>query len=800
MVTSGFSRILVPLDGSPIAEQILTPAASLAHSPGSSIVLVQVVPTGASIRRMTAHPFRRSNAEARLSQQTEIADYLGGLAEDLRSGGIEVTIDTARGEIADEIVAMGTRHRASLIAMCTHGRTGIRRLALGSVAEQVLRQSAMPLLLYRPADDAYQRDISWTKLVVPLDGSHLSELALRQAGEIATAGDFNVELVHVLSDSDSGPSSGNAPAETQDRHEMETYLRDRADALSQQGIQVSYRLLNGDPRFQMEEGVQPGPNDLVVMSTHGRTGLGRMMLGSVADHLVRNSNFPVLLVRGRPSTIGGGRYRLLRLLGEGNKKEVYLGYDTQDEREVAVTLVKTHILTPQQVDQIRVGAESMSTVGDQVAAPLYLDVGEDQGYIYMISAALEYIEERILNPNFLLVASGTLLVAESLSILHPTLPLHVQAIGGTATDVSRVVGIMGLSQLLVRPFVGWLIDGKGRKSMAAVSMALMAIACLVMGLSGSIPVLMLGQFMMGAGFALAYTAIVTMVGEVVPPDRRGESQATFGLFSQLGFGLGPVIGIWLMLGQFLSFDSSSQGAASQAQAGGFNLAALAAAAIAGASVLAFLFVRDPYRAPGLRRLPKVSDSFRQEAAVAAVINFGLWMARAATFTILPSYAVQQGLSNPGLFLMIVAFGSFPVRQITGRAADRYGFPVVFIPSLIVVGGSVLLIPMTHSAIGLLVAAAFLGLGLGAAIPSLTAFAASSVAKENRGAAVNTFGVGRDVAMSAGALSLGFIGAHSGITLAFVVAGLSPLMAAVFYGAVKGLTWARLRTEARAVGR
>ena len=77
---------------------------------------------------------------------------------------------------------------------------------------------------------------------------------------------------------------------------------------------------------------------------------------------------------------------------------------------------------------------------------------------------------------------------------------------------------------------------------------------------------------------------------------------------------------------------------------------------------------------------------------------------------------------------------------------------------------------------------------------------SSVAKENRGAAVNTFGVGRDVAMSAGALSLGFIGAHSGITLAFVVAGLSPLMAAVFYGAVKSLTWARLRTEARAVGR
>ena len=183
--------------------------------------------------------------------------------------------------------------------------------------------------------------------------------------------------------------------------------------------------------------------------------------------------------------------------------------------------------------------------------------------------------------------------------------------------------------------------------------------------------------------------------------------------------------------------------------------------------------------------------------MAAVVNFGVWMARAATFTILPHYAVQQGLSNPGLFLLIVALGSFPAKQLTGRASDRYGFPFIFLPSLIVIGASVLLIPMTHSALGLLVAAAFLGLGLGAAIPSLTAFAASSVSKENRGAAVNTFTVGRDLAMSGGALSLGFIGAHSGINLAFVAAGLSPLMAAVFYSAVKGLTWARLRSEAKA---
>jgi len=592
MVDSEFNRILVPLDGSPISEQVLTPVASLAHSTGSSIVLIQVVPTGGSIRRMATHPFRRSRTQDRIAQLEETSGYLGALAEEIRSKGIEVIIEVAHGAPVEEIVAMGTRHRASLIAMCTHGRTGLRRLALGSVAEQVLRQSALPLLLYRPTDDAQQRGSSWSKLVVPLDGSPLSELALQQASAIATAGDLNVELVHVLSetsrDPHSGPRPDDAANEAPDRQAMETYLRDRADAFSQQGIQVSYRILDGDPRIQILEAAQGSSDTLVVMSTHGRTGLGRMMHGSVADHLVRRSSTPVLLVRGRPSTIGGGRYRLLRLLGEGNRKEVYLGYDTQEECEVAVTLVKSHILSPQDVDKIKAGAESISTIGDQVAAPLYLDVGEDQGYVYMISAALEHVEERIFNRNFLLVSFGTLLAALSLSILHPTLPLHVLAIGGTATDVSRVVGIMGFSQLLIRPFVGWLVDGKGRRSIALVSMALIAIACLVLALAPSTPVLMLGQFLIGVGFAMVYTSIVTMVGEIVPPDRRGESQAAFAMFPQLGYGLGPVIGIWLMLGPSLSFAPGSQETASQAQAGSFALAAVAAAAISGASVLAFL--------------------------------------------------------------------------------------------------------------------------------------------------------------------------------------------------------------------
>ncbi len=117
MINSEFNRILVPLDGSPLSEQVLTPVTSFAHSTGGSIILLQVVPSGGSFRRMAAHPFRRSSTPDRIAQLKETSGYLNALAEEIRSKGIEVTIDVAHGAPVEEIVATGTRHRASLIAM-----------------------------------------------------------------------------------------------------------------------------------------------------------------------------------------------------------------------------------------------------------------------------------------------------------------------------------------------------------------------------------------------------------------------------------------------------------------------------------------------------------------------------------------------------------------------------------------------------------------------------------------------------------------------------------------------------------
>ena len=223
-------------------------------------------------------------------------------------------------------------------------------------------------------------------------------------------------------------------------------------------------------------------------------------------------------------------------------------------------------------------------------------------------------------------------------------------------------------------------------------------------------------------------------------------------------------------------------------------------AILGTIKQTFLVVKDPYKAQGLRRRPRLSDSFVKEAAVAAVVvNFSISMTRAATFTIFPMYAVQQGLNNPGLFLLVVAVGTFPARQLTGRAFDRYVFPVVFLPSLVGIAASILLIPMTHSAIGLLVLGAFFGLGLALAyLPSLrmplaacptTSGAPQQHLHPRRRSSDERRRIGPGI-------YCGAIGSHRGLSSA----GLSPVMAIVLYRAVKGLKRARLLAEGAAAER
>ena len=289
-----FDTIVVPLDGSSAAERVL---AYVARLPSRRVRLLQVFP---DVSDLVPDPdlldaWRRARAE-------DAEAYLGHLAEPLRGQGREVDQAWAFGEPAEQIVTAAAP--GDLIAMSTHGRGLAGRVLLGSVADRVVRHAAAPTLLVR-AGERPTGGAEVARLVVPLDGSKLAEQALPVAAELARELGVPVRLVRAL-DVDlvraavqAGPAVAAAHAASQARLEtgILAELEARAASLREQGAAATAEVLHGAAVPALLAAL--APDDLLVLTTHGRGNVGRWLLGSVAEPLVRQAVAPVLLVRAR---------------------------------------------------------------------------------------------------------------------------------------------------------------------------------------------------------------------------------------------------------------------------------------------------------------------------------------------------------------------------------------------------------------------------------------------------------------------------------------------------------------------
>ena len=294
-----FDTIVVPLDGSSAAERVL---AYVARLPSRRVRLLQVFP---DVSDLVPDPdlldaWRRARAE-------DAEAYLGHLAEPLRGQGREVDQAWAFGEPAEQIVTAAAP--GDLIAMSTHGRGLAGRVLLGSVADRVVRHAAAPTLLVR-AGERPTGGAEVARLVVPLDGSKLAEQALPVAAELARELGVPVRLVRAL-DVDlvraavqAGPAVAAAHAASQARLETEILaeLEARAASLREQGVAATAEVLHGAAVPALLAALVP--DDLLVLTTHGRGNVGRWLLGSVAEPLVRQAVAPVLLVRARRNGAG----------------------------------------------------------------------------------------------------------------------------------------------------------------------------------------------------------------------------------------------------------------------------------------------------------------------------------------------------------------------------------------------------------------------------------------------------------------------------------------------------------------
>jgi nucleotide-binding universal stress UspA family protein len=227
-----------------------------------------------------------------------LSDIAGGLS------GFKVTCAVVRGKPADAIIEQAGAEKGTLIAMATHGRSGLDRWMLGSVAEKVLRGSHSPLFLVRAHQDGVTDGAAMIKsIIVPLDGSKLAESVLPTAIEIAKALDLEVILCRAYELAASAYQGNEDGLPNYDemlrqvKAETESYLAEKAAALKAAGLsRVSWVALEGPSAEQITDYSDKHPGTVVVMCTHGRSGISRWVIGSVTEKVVRHSSGPVLVL------------------------------------------------------------------------------------------------------------------------------------------------------------------------------------------------------------------------------------------------------------------------------------------------------------------------------------------------------------------------------------------------------------------------------------------------------------------------------------------------------------------------
>jgi len=298
-----YTNILVPLDGSTIAEGVLPYARAFATALGIPVHLLQVMDPETLIPSVAAQQGRAHNILT--AEREHNGDYLRETAASF-SNPAAVSSSVRVGKPAEVIIEVAAKQRDTLIAMATHGRSGIRRWLLGSVAEKVLHGADNDVLLIRAIGQIEsKRAVQLKRLVVPLDGSELAEEALPCGVELAKQMTLELILLRVyLMPGVAYPTGNYAPdwklLDQEMRQRASEYLEGESKQLRNQGLeQVSCRVLEGSAAEKIIEVARESPETLIAMSTHGASGVGRWVLGSVTERVIRYSDTAVLVVRAK---------------------------------------------------------------------------------------------------------------------------------------------------------------------------------------------------------------------------------------------------------------------------------------------------------------------------------------------------------------------------------------------------------------------------------------------------------------------------------------------------------------------
>jgi len=320
-----FKRILVPLDGSDLAEQAIPVAARIARNAGGVVILAQVAPIPVDFQAQEKNPAEIYDDNLIEQGEALAVNYLDHFSRMAELVGVATRTQALFGDVAPAILTAVESLGIDLIVMCSHGNTASKRWSLGSVTQKVARHSSVPVLVVHEGKQALsfaqQHDSEYpVAALVPLDGSSSSELVLEPTVEIlaalATPGKAYLHLLEVVAlPSPDGHLRGqtpfNAEIKAQEMHEAEAYLKSVKERLSQGPLAHLNLTITTSVMFdpdiagaivqiagqdeQKEDQAAPTA-DFIAMATHGRGGLPRWIMGSITERVLHAATLPLLIV------------------------------------------------------------------------------------------------------------------------------------------------------------------------------------------------------------------------------------------------------------------------------------------------------------------------------------------------------------------------------------------------------------------------------------------------------------------------------------------------------------------------
>jgi nucleotide-binding universal stress UspA family protein len=309
-----YRTVLVPLDGAPFAEHALPAALAVARRAGATLRLVAVA---TPLTEVYTEGIYVGGQDLLNSVKRQYRTYLAKTSAQLKSHmTTPVTTEVLEGDVASTLQSYAERNKVDLVVMATHGRGPVGRFWLGSTADELVRHLSLPILLVRPGESPpdLNKEPNLGRVILPMDGSGLAEQILEPA--LAIAGLMptpECTLLRVIKPTVPVYATPEEPGmEHEARHllgevqeiqakihaQAESYLNGKAENLRSRGLKTKVVVVvEEQPAVAILHEADARGAGLIALATHGRRGLSRLILGSVADKVIRAAHVPVLVER-----------------------------------------------------------------------------------------------------------------------------------------------------------------------------------------------------------------------------------------------------------------------------------------------------------------------------------------------------------------------------------------------------------------------------------------------------------------------------------------------------------------------